>query len=42
MAKKNNKQSAALANTEAVNGRANMAAKLEAERLELKKWHGCL
>ena len=35
MAKKNNK--AALANTEAVNGRAEMAAKIEKERLELKK-----
>ncbi len=34
MAKKN---FAALANTDVVNGRANMAAKIEQERLELKK-----
>lgn len=34
MAKKNN---AALANTEAVNGRANKAAEIEKKRLELKK-----
>ena len=34
MAKKN---LAALANSEVVNGRANMAAKIEQERLELKK-----
>ncbi len=32
-----NKNFAALANTEVVNGRANMAAKIEQERLELKK-----
>lgn len=37
MAKKNNKQPAALATTEAINGRADMAAKIEKERLELKK-----
>lgn len=34
MAKKN---FAALSNSEVVNGRANMAAKIEQERLELKK-----
>ena len=37
MAKKNNTKTAVLANTEAVNGRANMANELEKERLELKK-----